>query len=104
MSRTRRGTTGGRGQVECDRAVHGGDVSREHGRAGARGLPLQHHACKFVVVDGETVATGSFNFTSAAENHNAENVLVLYDPAVAQQCEREWERLWSESEEMKERY
>jgi phosphatidylserine/phosphatidylglycerophosphate/cardiolipin synthase-like enzyme len=32
---------------------------------------------KFIEVDGETLETGSFNFTSAAEKKNAENVLVL---------------------------
>jgi phosphatidylserine/phosphatidylglycerophosphate/cardiolipin synthase-like enzyme len=31
---------------------------------------------KFIVVDGETVEEGSFNDTAAAENKNAENVLV----------------------------
>src|SRR5664279_3188552 len=32
---------------------------------------------KFVVVDGETVETGSFNFTESAAKRNAENSLVL---------------------------
>ncbi|HEX3747554.1 MAG TPA: phospholipase D family protein [Bryobacteraceae bacterium] len=59
---------------------------------------------KFVVVDGETVETGSFNFTAAAESHNAENVIVLHAVAVAQRYGQEWERLWAESEEMKPRY
>ena len=55
---------------------------------------------KFIVVDGETVETGSFNFTAGAEKRNAENVVVLNDPAIAEQYGREWERLWSQSEEM----
>jgi phosphatidylserine/phosphatidylglycerophosphate/cardiolipin synthase-like enzyme len=59
---------------------------------------------KFIVVDGLAVETGSFNFTAAAEAKNAENVLVLHDPAVAQRYGLEWERLWGESEEMKGRY
>ena len=59
---------------------------------------------KFLVVDGVTVETGSFNFTQSAAERNAENVLVLHDPAVAQQYGQEWERLWAESEEMKPRY
>lgn len=59
---------------------------------------------KFVVVDGETVDTDSFNMTTAAEKKNAENVVVLHDAAVAQQYGREWERLWGESEELKARY
>jgi phosphatidylserine/phosphatidylglycerophosphate/cardiolipin synthase-like enzyme len=59
---------------------------------------------KFLIVDGATVETGSFNYTSAAEHHNAENVLVLHDPAMAQRYGLEWDRLWGESEDMKGRY
>ena len=59
---------------------------------------------KFILVDGETVETGSFNFTAAASEKNAENVLVLHDPTAAQQYAREWERLWGESEGMKAQY
>lgn len=32
---------------------------------------------KSIIVDGETVEDGGFNFTAAAEKKNAENVLVL---------------------------
>ena len=32
---------------------------------------------KVMVIDGQTVLTGSFNFTKAAEEKNAENLLVL---------------------------
>lgn len=32
---------------------------------------------KVIIVDGETVITGSFNFSKAAEEDNAENLLVL---------------------------
>ena len=53
---------------------------------------------KFIVVDGTSVETGSFNFTTAAENGNAENVLVLREyPEVARQYEVNWQRLWAES-------
>ena len=55
-----------------------------------------HH--KFIVVDGVTLATGSFNFTASAEAKNAENVLALQDPAEAERYQREWGRLWGESE------
>ena len=58
---------------------------------------------KFMVVDGDEVETGSFIFTAAAEKSNAENVIVLHDPAVAQRYGQEWDQLWAESEEMKAR-
>jgi phosphatidylserine/phosphatidylglycerophosphate/cardiolipin synthase-like enzyme len=34
---------------------------------------------KVVIIDGETVITGSFDFTPAAEDKNAENLLVIRD-------------------------
>lgn len=59
---------------------------------------------KFIVVDGETVETASFNFTSSAESRNAENVLVLHDATVAAQYGQEWEQLWDEPQGMTKRY
>jgi phosphatidylserine/phosphatidylglycerophosphate/cardiolipin synthase-like enzyme len=59
---------------------------------------------KLLVVDREAVETGSFNFTSAAEKSNAENVIVLHDQAVAQRYGQEWERWWGESEPLGSRY
>ena len=54
---------------------------------------------KYMIIDGKTVETGSFNFTSAAERHNAENVIVMWDaPAVAQAYTRDWENLWNQAE------
>ena len=56
---------------------------------------------KFLIIDEATVETGSFNFTRAAATRNAENVVVLRDtPEVAATYEREWERMWAESEGM----
>lgn len=54
---------------------------------------------KFMVVGGDTVETGSFNFTSAATNRNAENVMIITgNRAVASQYRQEWQRLWDEAE------
>ena len=38
---------------------------------------------KVMVIDGSTVITGSFNFTKAAEESNAENLLVIRSPELA---------------------
>ena len=38
---------------------------------------------KIIVIDGETIITGSFNFTKAAQEKNAENLLVIRDKALA---------------------
>ncbi|MCI3086762.1 phospholipase D family protein [Escherichia coli] len=54
---------------------------------------------KFMIIDGRTVETGSFNYTASADKRNAENVIVLRDmPDAAQPYAREFERLWNESE------
>jgi phosphatidylserine/phosphatidylglycerophosphate/cardiolipin synthase-like enzyme len=39
--------------------------------------PIAHN--KVMVLDSRTVLTGSFNFTQQAEEHNAENLLILRD-------------------------
>jgi phosphatidylserine/phosphatidylglycerophosphate/cardiolipin synthase-like enzyme len=38
---------------------------------------------KIMIIDNQTVITGSFNFTYSAEHFDAENVLVITDPALA---------------------
>jgi phosphatidylserine/phosphatidylglycerophosphate/cardiolipin synthase-like enzyme len=54
---------------------------------------------KVMVIDGETIITGSFNFTKAAEEKNAENLLVIRDAALAKKYEDNWRRHWEHSEE-----
>ncbi len=46
---------------------------------------------KIMVSDGETVITGSFNFTKAAREKNAENVLIIHDKALAAQYTQNWQ-------------
>jgi phosphatidylserine/phosphatidylglycerophosphate/cardiolipin synthase-like enzyme len=47
---------------------------------------------KVIIIDGARIITGSFNFTAAAQNHNAENLIVLEDPALASEYKANWER------------
>jgi phosphatidylserine/phosphatidylglycerophosphate/cardiolipin synthase-like enzyme len=62
-----------------------------------------HH--KFMVIDGKTLETGSFNYTAAAASKNAENALLLWDvPNLAAEYAREWQRLWDEAQELKPNY
>ncbi|MCS7068522.1 MAG: phospholipase D-like domain-containing protein [Meiothermus sp.] len=51
-----------------------------------------HH--KVMVVDGEWVVTGSYNFTSSGYGRNNENLLILRDSALAQRYLREVEANW----------
>ena len=46
---------------------------------------------KVMIIDGETVITGSFNFTRAAEEKNAENLLVIRDKFLAARYTENWQ-------------
>ncbi|TXH38763.1 MAG: phospholipase D family protein [Rhodospirillaceae bacterium] len=46
---------------------------------------------KVMVIDGSTVITGSFNFTKAAQERNAENLLVIRDAELARQYLANWQ-------------
>lgn len=54
---------------------------------------------KVIIVDGEVVLTGSFNFTKAAEEKNAENLLVIHDRALAEKYRENWDAHRGHSEE-----
>jgi phosphatidylserine/phosphatidylglycerophosphate/cardiolipin synthase-like enzyme len=45
---------------------------------------------KVMIIDGVAVITGSFNFTTAAERQNAENLLVIHDRALAARYTENW--------------
>lgn len=53
---------------------------------------------KVMVIDGVTVITGSFNFTNAAEDKNAENLLVVRDKAIAKKYRDNWNKHQKHSE------
>lgn len=54
---------------------------------------------KVIVIDGDTVITGSFNFTKAAAEKNAENVLVLHgNPDLARIYDANWREHFSHSD------
>jgi len=38
---------------------------------------------KIMIIDGQTVITGSFNFIKAAEENNTENLLIIKSPELA---------------------
>ena len=65
--------------------------------------PIFHH--KFIVIDGKTLETGSFNYSEAAASKNAENVLVLWNvPQIAASYDQEWSQLWNEATLIKPNY
>ena len=66
-------------------------IDRKHG--------IAHN--KVMIVDETVVITGSFNFTKAAEERNAENLLVIQDRQLARQYLANWRKHESHSEEYK---
>lgn len=53
---------------------------------------------KVMVIDAKTVITGSFNFTKAAQEKNAENMMILHDAELARFYHENWERHLQHSE------
>jgi phosphatidylserine/phosphatidylglycerophosphate/cardiolipin synthase-like enzyme len=51
-----------------------------------------HH--KVIVIDQQTVITGSYNFSRSAETRNDENLVVLHDAEVAASYLEEFERVF----------
>lgn len=53
---------------------------------------------KVMIIDGVTVMIGSFNFTNAAEDKNAENLLVVHDKVLAEKYHDNWNKHQQHSE------
>lgn len=52
-----------------------------------------HH--KFAIVDGDTVITGSHNWSSAANHQNDETLLIIENPLITAHFQREFDRLYN---------
>ena len=86
------------------------DKSQLHGKGSKLDLLVQagvpvmidkKHAIahnKVMIIDGVTVLTGSFNFTNAAEDNNAENLLVVHDKVVTKKYRDNWNSHYKHSE------
>ena len=53
---------------------------------------------KIMVIDGQTVVVGSYDFTNRAENDNDENVLIIHSEEVAQKFLEEFQRVQSRAQ------
>lgn len=64
---------------------------------------IQHD--KVIVVDGQTVETGSFNYTASAAKANSENVLVAWEvPDLAADYLRHWQSRWDQGTDYRSSY
>jgi phosphatidylserine/phosphatidylglycerophosphate/cardiolipin synthase-like enzyme len=72
---------------EFDRFVDNGIDVRLDGEEGN-----MHN--KVLIIDGEIVVTGSYNFSANAEKRNDENLLVIHATEVASMYMEEFQRIW----------
>ena len=78
------------------------DTGSDISRLKSRGIPVRcdrseyhmHH--KFAVIDGETVLTGSYNWTRGAADRNEENLVAIQDSGLAGEFISVFEKLWKE--------
>lgn len=104
-------THDGIGRAMLDRAAAGAEVSgvfertqtatghSEYERMRQAGLEVyldgnprnMHH--KVIIIDREIVIFGSFNFSESADKSNDENLLIVYNRALAAEFEEEFERV-----------
>ena len=52
---------------------------------------------KVMIIDNDTVVSGSFNFTKAAQEKNAENLLIIHDAGLAKKYIANWQNRMAES-------
>lgn len=78
--------------TEYDPFKQAGLMVRKDGNEG-----LMHH--KVFIVDGKIVAFGSYNFSQSAETNNDENLIIVYNEAIAQQFIQEFNRVWDEAQQ-----
>ena len=55
-----------------------------------------HH--KVIIIDGDTVSFGSYNFSNSAERRNDENVIIAHDPELAGAFAIEFDKIYAEAQ------
>jgi phosphatidylserine/phosphatidylglycerophosphate/cardiolipin synthase-like enzyme len=69
-----------------------------------QGIPVRvdsEHAIfhdKYIIIDRQIVLTGSFNYSKAAEESNAENLLIIRDKKLALEYIKDWEKHFAHSQ------
>jgi len=57
-----------------------------------------HH--KVIIIDDDTVVTGSFNFSGNASKSNDENLVIIKNKDIASFYIDEWQRMWDNAEDL----
>lgn len=78
-----------------------GPYNREDGNENTATPGVRSHGgklhCKTMIIDGNIVATGSFNWSTNAIDNNDENMVVVYSPFVARELQNQWDSVWAVS-------
>lgn len=86
-----------RGVIERDQASNPGSDYERLRQAGLD-VRLDSNPCnmhhKVIIIDDSIVITGSYNFSRSAEEHNDENVLILYDVRASEEYLLEFKRIF----------
>lgn len=75
----------------------------EYQKLRAAGIPVRNDTNsysmhnKVMIIDGEIVLTGSFNWSAAAENENDENLIIIKSIPIAAIYEKEFTKIWNQS-------
>jgi len=75
--------------TEYDAFMQAGMDVRRDGNKGQ-----MHH--KVIIIDRTIVITGSYNFTASAEEDNDENVVIIYDPGIAERYLAEFQHIYDQ--------
>lgn len=59
---------------------------------------ILHH--KVLIIDDDTVITGSFNYSKSAAQNNDENIVIIRNRAIAGLYLDEWQRIWDSAENL----
>ncbi len=59
---------------------------------------ILHH--KVLIIDDDTVITGSFNYSKNAAQNNDENIVIIRNRAIAGLYLDEWQRIWDSAENL----
>ena len=75
-----------------------GPFVREDGNEHTAIMGVSSHGGKLhtksIIIDGQIVCTGSFNWSTNAVENNDENMLVVHSALVAHELQQQWEKAW----------
>jgi phosphatidylserine/phosphatidylglycerophosphate/cardiolipin synthase-like enzyme len=88
-----------------ERSQYRSNAGTEYDRMKAAGLAVKldgnrnnmHH--KVIIIDKETVVTGSYNFSKSAEIRNDENILIIHNPELASYYLTEFKKVYQQAQE-----